>query len=164
MREEYRSGALQWLAGDLQYRSGRSVHRPSVYRTAGKRLGHHQHGRTRPRLRQYFYERHWRSVKYEDVYLNCYETVLQIEAGLNRSFCSTTKSDLIKVSTTGIRLRCILPAPNRPDSTLNIILRGRDNGGHFREQPESRPRWRAPTIFLCFEEFYSEYLGLGRRL
>lgn len=33
-----------------------------------------------------FIERLWRSVKYEDVYLNCYETVLQIEAGLTRYF------------------------------------------------------------------------------
>ena len=33
-----------------------------------------------------FIERLWRSVKYEDLNLNCYETVLQIEAGLTRNF------------------------------------------------------------------------------
>lgn len=33
-----------------------------------------------------FMERLWRSVKYEEVYLNGYETVLEIEAGLTRYF------------------------------------------------------------------------------
>lgn len=33
-----------------------------------------------------FIERLWRSVKYEDVYLHDYETVLSLEAGLNRYF------------------------------------------------------------------------------
>ena len=33
-----------------------------------------------------FIESLWSSVKYEDVYLNCYETVLEIEAGLIPDF------------------------------------------------------------------------------
>ena len=33
-----------------------------------------------------FVERLWRSVKYEDIYLRCYETVPQLTAGLGRYF------------------------------------------------------------------------------
>ena len=33
-----------------------------------------------------FIERLWRTVKYEDVYLKCYETVPELDAGLNRYF------------------------------------------------------------------------------
>ena len=33
-----------------------------------------------------FVERLWRSVKYEDVYLKCYETVPELEGGLRRYF------------------------------------------------------------------------------
>ena len=46
-----------------------------------------------------FVERLWRSVKYEDVYLRCYESVLELERGLGAYFryyrdCSTTSATI----------------------------------------------------------------------
>jgi putative transposase len=34
----------------------------------------------------YFVERLWRSVKYEDIYIWCYETVAELRRGLGRYF------------------------------------------------------------------------------
>lgn len=40
-----------------------------------------------------FIERLWRSVKYEDLYLKDYQTVAELEAGLDTYFTSTTRRD-----------------------------------------------------------------------
>jgi hypothetical protein len=41
-----------------------------------------QHGWARSRLGQYFVERLWRTVKYEDIYLKEYRTMAELLRGL----------------------------------------------------------------------------------
>ncbi len=53
-----------------------------------------------------FVERLWRTVKYEEVYLKAYASVLEAQGGWKTTSGSTTGSGLIRPWATGLRLRC----------------------------------------------------------
>ena len=52
-----------------------------------------------------FCERRWRSVEYDNIYLQQYDSVRQLQAGLRDDFDCTTTGDRVKVSTFGLQLK-----------------------------------------------------------
>lgn len=65
-----------------------SLHRPlsfcSIYRRIDQKQDHHQHGRQGCLAENVFVERLWRSVKYEEVYLQAYDSVSEARASIGR--------------------------------------------------------------------------------
>jgi len=58
----------------------------SFYGSADPERYHNQYGWTRSRTGQYFVERLWRTLKYEDVYLKGYESMPDLILGLTQYF------------------------------------------------------------------------------
>ena len=58
----------------------------SFHLAAGRRRDRDQHGWSRPRAGQRVHRTLWRTVKYEDVYLNDYEGAAELQAGLESYF------------------------------------------------------------------------------
>jgi putative transposase len=86
--------ALDWAlqlarpgpTGYLQHGPGRSVHQPGLHGTVIGAADSNQHGWSRSGVGQYFVERLWRTVKYEDIYLKEYRTITELLCGLTAYF------------------------------------------------------------------------------
>ena len=69
---------------DLQHQLGKPIHLTAVHRRVASGRGRHLHGRARAVVGQRVHERLWRSLKYECVYLQAFETGSELRAGLSR--------------------------------------------------------------------------------
>ncbi|VCX10017.1 Putative transposase (identified by ISEscan HMM) [Klebsiella pneumoniae] len=69
-------------AGNLQYRPGIAVHLHRLHRRAEEVTIAISMDRVRGETM--FFERLWRSIKYEEVYLHAYKTVSEARAGIAR--------------------------------------------------------------------------------
>ncbi len=76
------TGAGAEQVGDHRQQPSQSLHSPSVRGLGGSRRGPHQHGRAWPVLDNFFTERLWHNVKYEEVYLHDYETPREARIGI----------------------------------------------------------------------------------
>ena len=74
-------------AGDIQHRPGLAVHQPGVHGRAGRARGRDQHGRPRPGFGQRLHRAACGGVSStKNVYIQGYETVAELTAGLKRYF------------------------------------------------------------------------------
>ena len=84
--EALEEALAQRPAGDLQHRPGRAVHGQGVHRPAGAAgVAISMDGRGRG-MDNVFVERLWRTVKYEDIYLNDYDSAWHAEDSLAAYF------------------------------------------------------------------------------
>ena len=120
-----------------------------------------------------FCERLWRSVQYENIYLNQYVTVRQLQAGLSAYFDFYNMRDHIKVSTIAHRQKSTSCSdqgrPHPSGCTLFLPFHGPVIGTHYSRvflilQPRFRwteekeknlaSRWHKLRLFVQFSAFF----------
>jgi DDE family transposase len=94
---------------------GLPVHRHRVHRRARALRGYDQHGWQKPApakaggrcMDNIFIERLWRSLKYEEVYLDAYASVAEAKAGIGSGSASTTRGGSTRASAIARRSKSI---------------------------------------------------------
>lgn len=81
-----------WHARDIQQRSGLAIHQHRIHLGAARRQGEDLHGWPRSLDHNRMIERLWRSLKYECVYLNAFETGSEARRGSALGSAITTKN------------------------------------------------------------------------